>query len=341
MSKLPADKGFNANLENFELTDMIQLITQQMKSGELIVEGSEGSCSWSFKNGSLVAFNCNVTDNPINLRKTLEHFNIIDKTDLTSLTKDYDLTSSHTLEKRLVQNNIINEEELEKINLRSLIESFIITLQWTTGRYRFIPTDKINSHPFMAPQDANFVVLEALRQIDEMQIIKDKLQPLSQTYKATPAPSEQMHAKGDGASGKNNLKDLFDRGELEIYRLLNGERSLQEIIRISVTGQLHTCSTISDFLNRNIITPVTSDTGYHFKKASGFTQNQHLVALALLILSGALLISTLMAVKPYSTPSSRRNPTLFSAIIDNLRADQKQMQVQASKLLSPNHKTEE
>ena len=45
MSRAQTAKGLNADLENFELTDVMQLITQQVKCGILSVEGNDGKCS--------------------------------------------------------------------------------------------------------------------------------------------------------------------------------------------------------------------------------------------------------------------------------------------------------
>ena len=339
MSSLQSGNGLNANLENFELTDVVQLITQQTKSGILSVAGNDGTCSWSFDKGTLVDFSCNFNGGILNLKDILEHSKIIDKSYLIALYNNDNQVFTHTLEEALVKDNIIDRDELERINLRRLIESFIITLQWTRGSYKLIPTEKVKKHPFLRPQDANFIILEALRQIDEMVAIKKRLQPLDQIYETTLATDKNNSKKGDSFFTEG-LNEQFDWGELEVYQLLDGKRPLQEIIELSITGQYHTCRTISDFLNRNIITSTTNETTYHFRKIPSSSQKQHMVAIALLILSGALLISAFITVKPVNSNSSN-HPTLFSAIIDNLKADQKAMQRQAYNLLQKDKQHDE
>ena len=134
MSPSSVAKGLNADLENFELTDVMQLITQQVKCGTLSVEGDDGSCSWSFKEGSLVTFNCHFPGHSLDLESILVKGGHLNEQRFLSFLEKYASSSTHGLERALVKNGVISREELEKLNLRRLIESFIITLQWVKGR---------------------------------------------------------------------------------------------------------------------------------------------------------------------------------------------------------------
>ena len=340
MSSARVAKGLNANLENFELTDVMQLITQQVKCGVLSVEGSNGSCSWSFNEGSLVGFDCNFPGHILDLKNILRQSGTLDDKRLVLLHESEDLNSAQALEKALVKNNICHRDELEKMNLRRLIESFIITLQWTKGRYKFIPTSEIKSHSFLAPQDANFIILEALRQIDEMAVMKKRLQPLEQTYESTLALANDETANDDDSLFQEGLRDQFDGDEFEVYKLFDGQRSLQNILENSITGQFHTCRTILNFIERGIIAPLNKEMGFQFVRSQDSSQNRYWSGLALLILSVALLISTGIALQPSGRTGPGGHPTLFSAIINNLKADQNEMQKQAQLLLQTDSHTE-
>jgi len=326
-------KGLDANLENFELTDIMQLITQQAKSGFLTVKSSDGICSWSFNEGSLVDFDCEFSNHVLELKNILKQSSILSNSQLISLHKDNYLDTNHDLEKILISKNISNREELERTNLRRLIESFVITLQWTKGRYKFIPADKINHHPFLAPQDVNFIILESLRQIDEMAVMKKRLQPLDRIFENSLTLSDDESSGVNGILLQEGLKDQFDQGEFEVYKLFDGRRSLQEIIETSITGQFHSCDTIINFINRNVVALATTETGYQLRKSPEPVQIRNLTGIALLILSGALLLSTFLTVEFGNGRGSLKRPTLFSAIIDNLEADQQMTQKLARELL--------
>jgi len=325
-------KGLNANLENFELTDVMQMITQQMKSGFLTVKSSDGICSWSFNEGTLVDFNCEFSNHALSLEKILQQDKVLGNEQFVILHKKNYLDSDHDLEKIMVSKNISTREELKKMNLRRLIESFIITLQWTKGRYKFIPADKVNHHPFLTPQDANFIVMEALRQIDEMAVMKKRLQPLDRIFETTLTLSDSESLEIDDVLLQEGLKDQFDQGEFEVYKLFDGLRSLQKIIDTSITGQFHTYRTIINFIDRDIIASISTESGYQFRKAPEPRRIRHLTGLALLVLSGALLISTFLTIK-FGNGNNWNHPTMFSAIIDNLKADQRRIQKQARGLL--------
>lgn len=332
MSPSKVAKGLNADLENFELTDVMQLITQQVKCGILSVEGSNGSCSWSFNDGSLIDFDCHFPGHRLDLKTILIKSDHLDEQRFLSLQEQPTLSPAHSLEKALIKNGIISREELERINLRRLIESFIITLQWTKGLYKFIPTSEVKSHTFFPPQDTNFIILEAMRQIDEMAVMKKRLQPLERVYETTLSLDSDEASAEDISLFREGLEKQFDQDEFRIYKLFDGKRCLDEVLNISIIGQFNTCRITLDFLDRGIITPQTSESA-KYRHSKSTKPNHNLTGIALLLLSGALLISVSTSIRHFGNQEKEKNPTFFTAIIDNLRADQEMVREQARELL--------
>ncbi|NPA25678.1 MAG: DUF4388 domain-containing protein [Deltaproteobacteria bacterium] len=333
-------KGLNADLENFELTDIMQLITQQVKCGILSVEGEDGSSSWSFNDGKLVDFSCNFPRHTMALEEILIKAGHLSREQFDRLCREHDCQSDHDLEKNLLQKKLISRETLEEINLRRLIESFIITLQWTRGHYKFIPTSEICGPTYFPPQDANFIILEALRQTDEMAEMKKRLQPLNRVFETTLtlALGGEELSDHDRSFFREGLEKQFSRDELEIYQLFDGHRSLEEILSHSTLGQFHTCRIILDFLNRGIITsqseePEEIQLPGRFSD-SGFYQN--CAAFVLLLASCSVALSILLSGIGYSLTGSRRAPSFLVAIIENLKADQENSRIQARNLLAAN-----
>ena len=327
-----ATKGLNADLENFELTDVMQLITQQVKCGILSVEGDDGSSSWSFTEGSLVDFICQFPGHSLDLKTILVKGEYLDEQRFLYFLERHSSSPAHSLEKALVKNGVISREELEKLNLRRLIESFIITLQWVKGRYKFIPTSEVKINPFLPPQDTNFIILEAMRQIDEMAVMKKRLQPLERIYETTLSLDNDEFSAEDASLFQEGLKKQFDKDEYKVYKLFNGKSSLSEVLNSSILGQFNTCRITLDFLDRGIIVPQTSDsTEYRYSKPDKF--NYNLTGFSLLLLSGALLISIFTTILHPEKLKKEKNPTFFTAIIDNLQADQQKVRKQARELL--------
>ncbi len=325
-------KGLNADLENFELTDIMQLITQQVKCGILSVDGDDGSCSWSFMDGSLVDFNYHFPEHALDLKTILIKGGHLDERRFPSLLNEDASTPDHSFEKTLVKNSIIDQKELEKTNLRLLIETFIITLQWTKGRYKFIPTSEVKNHPFLPPQDTNFIILEALRQIDEMMVMKKRLLPLERVYETTLVLNSDESSAKDDSLFQEGLAKQFDRDEFGVYKLLDGKHSLTEVLNISILGQFNTCRIILDFLDRGIITPKASGSSKP-DRSKVLDSSTHFTGISLLLLSGALIITIFVSSWHYKKPKKEKIPTFFTAIIDNLLADQLQIREQARKLL--------
>ena len=107
----------------------MQLITQQVKGGILSVEGDDGNCSWAFKEGSLVDFNCHFPGHSLDLESILIKGCQQEEQRFLAFLEEHASNPTHALERALIKNEIISRDELEKLNLRRLIESFIITLQ--------------------------------------------------------------------------------------------------------------------------------------------------------------------------------------------------------------------
>ncbi len=337
MNRNILSKGLNADLENFELTDIMQLITQQVKCGILSVEGENGSSSWSFNDGKLVDFSCDFPHHTMALEDILVKAGHLSREQLDQLCREHDCHDDHDFEKILLQKKLISREMLEEINLRRLIESFIITLQWTRGHYKFIPTSEISGSACFPPQDANFIILEALRQTDEMAEMKKRLQPLDRIFETTLtlAPDGEELSDHDRAFFREGLEKQFNRDELEIYQLFDGRRSLEEILGHSTLGQFHTCRIILNFLNRGIITSQSEepeDLSPGRFSDSGFYQN--CAAFILLLASISVVLSILLSGFGYSVTGGSRTPSFLVAIIENLKADQENSRIQARNLLS-------
>ncbi len=325
-------RGFNADLEHFELTDIMQLITQQLKSGILTVKSKEGNCSWSFSDGQLVGFSCHFPNYSIDLESILVNSGLLKRRQFEQLVERHSCRSTLDLEKALIEEELITREKLEEINLRRLIETFIICLQWTKGQYRFIPTTEITSQEFFTPQDANFVTLEALRQIDEMAIMEERLQPLDRRFKTALNLIEEDAAtdKPGKAAPQPGPSPQFDLDELEVYNLFDGRRSLDEILNISTLGRFHTCRIVINFLDRGIIVPPTGELAGYRDKLSQIKFYQYATAFTLVVFCLCLLVSIFLAGSSLTT---RARKNFFHTLVGNIRSVQKKQQDMARDLL--------
>ena len=327
-------RGFNADLEHFELTDIMQLIAQQVKSGILTVKGPEGNCSWSFNDGQLVGFSCHFPNHSIDLESILVKSGMMKRRQFDQLIERHSCRSTIELERALVEEELVTREKLEEINLRRLIETFIITLQWTKGQYRFIPTSEITEQEFFQPQDANFVMLEALRQIDEMAIMEERLQPLNRRFETALSLAEESHdleGHQDSTFIKQGLDKQFNLDELEVYNLFNGFRTLEEILNISTLGRFHTCRIILNFLDRGIITPPAGDLVNYRDRLSQSKLYQYTVSATLVIFCFCLLASIFLAGRDLS---NRARKNFFQTLVNNILTVQENQRIEARKLLT-------
>jgi hypothetical protein len=337
MNDTSMNKGLNADLENFELTDIMQLITQQVKCGALTVENGPNRCSWFFDDGKLINFEAHFPDFSVDLESILIKSGHLTRSQCEHLQEKHPTNSSLELEKVLLREKLITREKLENINLHRLIETFIITLQWRRGHYEFIPTGEVGEYGFFPPQDTNFVILEALRQIDEMAVMKKRLGALDRVFETTltqAVDSEHLDEK-EKKLFTEGLQDQFDRDELEVYLLFDGQRSVEDVLNSSSLGQFNTYRIILDFLDREILAPPAGDLQVQesSKKGNGFFR--YSPAFVLITLNLSLVCALAFFASGYRFGQKESQPTFIQAIIENIKTDQEKSKIAARRLLSP------
>jgi hypothetical protein len=271
------------SIKDFSVADILQLLSQQQKTGVLIVQNDKKTAEVYFSNGEVVEV------------KTPNDDDILG----AMLVKSKTVTEDQLKQAREIQKNSIehvcsillrqgplNREHYEHIITTYSYEVFYEILQWRSGTYQFV-VEKTASHSSVVLPGLESILLDVLRMIDEWPEIKKMIRSFDMIFD----------------NNYSVLEDL-DADEERICALVDGRRSVQDIIDAGLLGSFYTCKALVQLLERGAIRLLSAraDTGAGRKNilpqaasvAAACAGLAAVVALVVL-LPGSVLESTLPA----------------------------------------------
>lgn len=268
--------ALEGTLEDFSLADIFQLIGIQRKSGILSLKNAEETITVKFYNGMVVGADSSAKKIEDRLGKVLVK---------TGLVSADELREALTHQKKTLQKIgyiLVDKKYISKDQLREALQIQTAQLlyklfRWHSGEYYFDQKAKVDpeSEENIIPMSAESILLEGIQMIDEWPLIQKRIpsynivfRPVVQLEDLVLAEDEEdidaelsemfTNAKGSPAPEDPDLngKVRLSREEAEVFRLLNGKNTVNDVIECSKHGEFHTCKAIYDLLERKIIAPI-------------------------------------------------------------------------------------
>ena len=155
-----------------------------------------------------------------------------------------------SLEGVLTKNQAVRNEDLGAV-LRLLISETVYSLfKWTGGEFRF-EAREVNSDPhLLEPINAEFLLLDVLRMVDEWPLLADRIpSPQMVLRKVNEMATLEMLAGSAWADKRTFQMDV-------IYDLINGQRTISDIIDQSFVGEFETCKNLITMMDAGMIEPI-------------------------------------------------------------------------------------
>jgi uncharacterized protein DUF4388 len=167
----------------------------------------------------------------------------------------------------LTANNYISEKDLKDALHVQISQLVFRVFRWRDGEYHFAPTDSVEyDRDHFQPLSADFILMEGIRMVDEWPIIEKKIPSMDIVFRPVvqaalievAAASEDggLHAADPAHGAPSAGKIRLTPHEEQIFRKVDGARTVQAIIDGAGTGEFDVCRTLFDLLNRNLITTV-------------------------------------------------------------------------------------
>ena len=155
-----------------------------------------------------------------------------------------------SLESVLSKNQAVRNEDLSAV-LRLLISETVYGLfKWTGGNFRFEAREVVSDPHLLEPINAEFLLLDVLRMVDEWPLLADRI-PASQMVlrKVNEMATLEMLAGSAWADKRSFQMEV-------IYELINGQRTISDIIDQSFVGEFETCKNLITLMDAGMIEPV-------------------------------------------------------------------------------------
>ncbi len=261
--------ALEGTLNDFSLADIFQLIGIQKKTGVLTLKDGNEVVTVSFLNGSVVSadsLNKNVEDR---LGHVLVKSGRISAGQLAEALR----VQRETLQRLgylLVHNGYIKDADLRDA-LRLQITQIVYRLfRWRDGEYHFSQEETVEyDRENFIPLSAENILMEGIRMIDEWPIIERKihsfdmvLRKIQPDVRPTVVAEDETDLDEDldaALSGHGKPRQgapgdgiRLAQGEALVYELIDGQRTVQEIIDRSRIGEFEACRILYDLLSRNL-----------------------------------------------------------------------------------------
>ncbi len=234
------------DIQEFGLADIFQIVSLQQKTGELSVEGKEGKVVILLENGFIVGADATFRPVEERLRQSLVRSGKISKFDLKRATESQKKTL-RPLWTVLVELNIVDTHALQKMLSQQTHETVYHLLRWTEGTYRFDPKKSVEyDKGLVNPVNTEFLIMEGFRITDEWSQIENVITSFQLVIHRT-----------SGVSPPDDLNEA----EAKVYRLLEKDRTIQDLIDAGQLGEFDTCQTIYDLMKKSLVEQVKTKKG--------------------------------------------------------------------------------
>jgi len=231
--------SLSGNLKTVAFPDILQLLATGKQSGILECKTSARQKEVAFREGNII-FASSVNSSEDLLGNMLLKRGKISKTDLERAITLHKQTGRQ-LGTTLIDMNLFDKEEIAAC-LKMQIEEIVYNLfSWKEGTFAFHENAMPKNAPFLTELSTMNVIMEGTRRIDEWLEIQKVLPPddvLLRICKAPKTPQEEIVLSVD---------------EFRILSLINGERTVPQLIDVSPMGEFVTCRAIYSLIVNGLV----------------------------------------------------------------------------------------
>ncbi len=219
--------GLTGNLKTVSFPDVLQLLSSGKKTGILAIESGSRKKEIAFREGNIVYAKSVNTSEDL-LGSLLLKRGKINKKDLERAITLHKQTG-RALGATLIDMELFDRDEVAEC-LRMQIEEIVYNLfSWAEGEFSFAEGDAPKDAAYLVNLPTMNIIMEGTRRIDEWMEIQKVIPPNDVLLRVKPLPktdSDQVTLSLD---------------EFKILSIINGERTLPDIIEASPIGEFPSC----------------------------------------------------------------------------------------------------
>ncbi len=235
------EQVLQGNVGQFTLPEIFQLIANGRKTGTLGIQKDDDIVMIYFDKGQIIyGYGPRKTFHIGQLLK--EHGRITAEQLDDAVATQSKKSSSRRLGQILMEKQYIDRADLEKV-VRSQVEELIYSLlAWNSGTFKFYENQYPTQEEITVNISVENAILEGYRRIDEINRASEALPDFEQVLTIAPTPIER----------KTDLS--FRSDEWNLLALVNGRRTINEIIDISHLPKMETVQKLAALKLAGLVT---------------------------------------------------------------------------------------
>ena len=241
--------ALQGTLKDFSITEIIQLIGQQLKTGVLKIHRGKDLVEIHFVDGMIVHVYSNYRGKKDLIGEILVKAQLITEDQLERVLKIQKDTLKY-LGEILVEFQLLTKDDVLKVISTQIYETIYDLFWWEDGNFNFDLklVESYKKIPFALSTEQ--VLLNILRMVDEWSEIEKKIFSPHLVFKRILTLEGKS---ADPLSPQSYLKEKLTSEQELIYNLVDGTRTVQEIIDRSLLGKFNTSEILVDLSEMGLI----------------------------------------------------------------------------------------
>src|SRR3989304_6041768 len=241
--------ALQGTLKDFSITEIIQLIAQQLKTGVLKSRRGKDLVEIHFVDGMIVHIYSNYRGKKDLIGEILVKAELITDEQLERVLKIQKDTLKY-LGEILVELQLLTKDDVLKVISTQIYETIYDLFWWEDGQFNFDLklVESYKKIPFALSTEQ--VLLNILRMVDEWAEIEKRVFSPHIVFRKSLGAKEQ-HV--DPFFSPSSLKEKLTSEQEIIYQLVDGTRTVQEIIDRSLLGKFNASEILSNLLEMGLI----------------------------------------------------------------------------------------
>jgi len=249
--------ALEGTIKEFGLADIFQLIGLQKKTGILFLKGEDESVYIHFEDGMVVK-----AEESRKRPKYLTGHILVNRGKVTedklNEALDAQKSTGQKIGGMLIGMGIITKDDLREVLSFQMSETIYKVFRWKGGDYKFDQERVDYDRDTIVPISSEHILMDGVRMLDEWPIIDKKLPSydivLAKKEGAPNADEESEEGDIFSAEGeKDKKRGVLGKDAKSVLALIDGRKSIYEILDYSRLGEFDTCKTLLDLLEKSLV----------------------------------------------------------------------------------------
>jgi hypothetical protein len=233
--------ALSGTLKDFGISDILQLIGQQQKTGRLRLQNGDEEVEVLFSSGSVIFASEKRRDKTNLLGSLLIRAEMLTAEQLEEALRQQQRTLKR-LGDILIHLGLLSEMQMSQLARLQATETLYRLFNWKSGTYEFVQEDVDVGKPAFEPLRAESILLEGFRRMDEWPALRKKIPSKEATFeriKAMDLGDEDPGTTDVGLLPLDASGDANNPGERHklIFRLAQPGRKVEKIADLSRLGE--------------------------------------------------------------------------------------------------------